>query len=174
MPLYVNAISLAEKLRTPRDQVSFLQRHRILPSSYTCPDCNLTCEEAKLKHGRNYFYFHCPGCNAQTSVRFVCCCCCCFLFCLICFLQDRNHSFWKGDHVENICSHGLLLCGDDTYSPTTDPRGRSAMWRGWRVRVEHWDKDQLCHNSFLPQDIQVWIFVYSHCRFKFQRINVLL
>ena len=93
MPLYVNAIYLAEKLRTPKDQVSFLQRHRILPSSYTCPDCNLTCEEAKLKHGRNYFYFHCPGCNAQTSLRFVCCCC--FLFNLF-FCRTGTILFGKG------------------------------------------------------------------------------
>ena len=52
-----------------------LQSHRILPSAYTCPECNLTCNEAKLKHGANYFHFHCPGCNAQTSLRLL-------LFCL--------------------------------------------------------------------------------------------
>ena len=71
MPLNINAISLAEKLRSPADQVSFLQSRRILPKTYTCPDCQLTCEKAKLKPGTNYFYFHCPGCNSQTSLRLV-------------------------------------------------------------------------------------------------------
>ena len=39
MPLGVNAISLAEKLRTPEDQILELQRHHVLPTSYTCSVC---------------------------------------------------------------------------------------------------------------------------------------
>ena len=42
----LNAIALADRLRSPDDQVSFLQEHRILQHAYTCPDCDLTTEEA--------------------------------------------------------------------------------------------------------------------------------
>ena len=34
MPLGVNAISLAEKLRTPEDQILELQRHHVLPNFF--------------------------------------------------------------------------------------------------------------------------------------------
>ena len=50
----LNAIALADRLRSPDDQVSFLQEHRILPHAYTCPDCDLTTEEVKLKPGTWY------------------------------------------------------------------------------------------------------------------------
>ena len=67
----LNAIALADRLRSPDDQVSFLQEHRILHHAYTCPDCDLTTEDVKLKSGTNYWYFNCNGCNSQTSLRSV-------------------------------------------------------------------------------------------------------
>ena len=67
----LNALALADRLRSPKDQVSFLQEHRILPHAYTCPDCDLTTEEVKLKPGTSYWYFNCTGCNSQTSLRLV-------------------------------------------------------------------------------------------------------
>ena len=134
MPLYVNDIFLAEKLRT-YNEASFLQSHRILPSANTCPECNLTCKEAKLKHGTNYFYFHCcPGCSAQTSLTLL-------LFLLFClswsfagpepFFLTRE-SCWKPLlwWSKSLLRWHWLWVSD---SPTIDSRGGSAMWWWWWV-----------------------------------------
>ena len=35
------AISLADKLRSPEDQVKYLQKNRIFPTSFNCPACDI-------------------------------------------------------------------------------------------------------------------------------------
>ena len=39
-----NAISVADKLRSPEDQVEYLQKNRIFPTSFNCPACDIVCE----------------------------------------------------------------------------------------------------------------------------------
>ena len=79
-----------------------------VPSAYTCLECNMTCEEAKL--GQTIFIFTVLA--ATLRLVWGCCCFCCFV--KFDLLQDRNYSSWQGNHVENLCSDGLILCGDDT------------------------------------------------------------
>ena len=69
MVLGVNAITLAEQLRTPEDQVARLQQLRVLPVSHTCPTCNITTDSVKRREGTKYFYFWCSGCKSSTSIR---------------------------------------------------------------------------------------------------------
>lgn len=64
-----NAISLADKLRSPEDQVEYLQKNRISPISFNCPACDIVCERVKRKSGTNYFYFRCPNCHLERSIR---------------------------------------------------------------------------------------------------------
>ena len=71
MPLSVNAISLAYKLKSSEDQVHFLQQNGILPTSHTCSTCGVTCDKVTCRKGTNYFYFRCPGCKVETSIRYV-------------------------------------------------------------------------------------------------------
>ena len=71
MPLGVNAISLAEKLRTPEDQILELQRHHVLPTSYTCPSCKVTTQKLEVEAKSNYHYFRCAGCKSRTSLRYL-------------------------------------------------------------------------------------------------------
>ena len=37
----INAISLADKLRRPEDQVNCLQKNRIFPTSFNCRACDI-------------------------------------------------------------------------------------------------------------------------------------
>ena len=87
MPLGVNAISLAEKLRTQEDQVLELQRHRILPTSYTCSTCQVTTQKVEVDPKSNYHFFRCAGCKSKTSLRyvlyFVCLFVCLFVFTIV-------------------------------------------------------------------------------------------
>ena len=39
-----NAISLAYKLRSPEDQVNYLQKNRIFITSFNCLVCDIVCE----------------------------------------------------------------------------------------------------------------------------------
>ena len=71
MPLGVNAISLAEKLRTTEDQILELQRHHVLPNSYTCPSCKVTTQKLEVEAKSNYHYFRCAGCKSRTSLRYL-------------------------------------------------------------------------------------------------------
>ena len=152
MSFNVNAIALAYRVRTLEEQVSFLQRHRILPTSYTCPDCNITCDEAKLKTGTSYFYFHCPGCKSKTSIRWLCYNA---LVIYVNVIQDWYHSFWKRNHAADFCAPSVLLRCNSVDPSTVDPWGGSWMgWCGW-LSVVNWDQDQHSYHRFLPQDIQV-------------------
>ena len=69
MVLGVNAITLAEQLRTPEAQVAMLQQLRVLPLSRTCPTCSITTDSVMRREGTNYFYFWCSGCKSSTSLR---------------------------------------------------------------------------------------------------------
>jgi len=69
MVLGVNAITLADQLRTPEAQVKMLQGLQVLPTSHTCTTCNTTTKEVRRKRGTKYFYFRCNGCRCQTSIR---------------------------------------------------------------------------------------------------------
>ena len=42
-----NVISLADKLRSPEDQVNYLQKNRIFPTSSNCPACDIVFERVK-------------------------------------------------------------------------------------------------------------------------------
>ena len=48
------AISLADKLRSPEDQVEYLQKNRIFPTSFNCPACDIGCERVNWKSGTNF------------------------------------------------------------------------------------------------------------------------
>ena len=70
MALRVNAISLADRLRTREDQILELQRHRILPTSYTCSKCRITTQKVEVDPKSNYHFYRCAGCKSKTSLRF--------------------------------------------------------------------------------------------------------
>ena len=42
-----NVILLAGKLRRPEDQVNYLQKNRIFPTSFNCPACDIVFERVK-------------------------------------------------------------------------------------------------------------------------------
>ena len=42
-----NVISLADKLRSPEDQVNYLQKNWIFPTSFNCPACDIVFERVK-------------------------------------------------------------------------------------------------------------------------------
>ena len=44
-----NVILLADKLRSPEDQVNYLQKNRIFPTSFNCPACDIGCERVNWK-----------------------------------------------------------------------------------------------------------------------------
>ena len=46
-----NAISLADKLRSPEDQVNYLQKNQIFPTSFNCPACDIVFEQVNWKRG---------------------------------------------------------------------------------------------------------------------------
>ena len=71
MPLGVNAIALAEKLSTQEDPILELQKHWILPTSYTCPNCEVTTEKVEVEAKSNYHYFRCSCCKSRTSLRYL-------------------------------------------------------------------------------------------------------
>ena len=56
-----NVISLADKLRSPVDQVNYLQKNQIFPTSFNCPACDIVFERVNWKRGINFFYFRCPN-----------------------------------------------------------------------------------------------------------------
>ena len=64
-----NAISLADKLRSPEDQVNYLQKNRIFITSFNCLVCDIVCERVNWKSGTNYFYFRCPNYLLERSIR---------------------------------------------------------------------------------------------------------
>ena len=48
MNFHENAISLvADNLRAPEDQVEYLQKNRIFPTSFNCPACDIGCERVQ-------------------------------------------------------------------------------------------------------------------------------
>ena len=134
-----------------------------VPSAYTCLECNMTCEEAKL--GQFFFIFTVLA--ATLRLVWGCCCFCCFV--LFHLLQDRNYSSWQGNHVENLCSDGLILCGDDTIIMTVT----LSQWL-----INNWFTRWICNvvmmvgicwalvprpqHSFATRFLGD-IFVYSHC-----------
>ena len=71
MPLDVNAIALAEKLRTQEDQILELQKHGILLTSCTCPNCEVTSEKVEVEAKSNYHYVRCSCCKSRTSLRYL-------------------------------------------------------------------------------------------------------
>ena len=42
-----NVILLADKLRSPEDQVNYLQKNQIFPTSFNCPACDIVFERVK-------------------------------------------------------------------------------------------------------------------------------
>ena len=64
-----NAISLADKLRSPEDLVNYLQKNRIFITSFNCLACDIVCERVNWKSGTNYFYFRCPNYLLERSIR---------------------------------------------------------------------------------------------------------
>ena len=52
-----NVISLADKLRSPEDQVNYLQNNWIFPTSFNCPACGIVFERVNWKSGTNYRVF---------------------------------------------------------------------------------------------------------------------
>ena len=47
MNFHENVILLADKLRSPEDQVNYLQKNRIFPTSFNCPACDIVFERVK-------------------------------------------------------------------------------------------------------------------------------
>ena len=64
-----NAISLADKLRSPEDQVTICKKYQISITSFNCLACDIVCERVNWKSGTNYFYFRCPNYLLERSIR---------------------------------------------------------------------------------------------------------
>ena len=64
-----NAISLADKLRSPEDQVNYLQKNWIFITSFNCLVCDIVWERVNWISGTNYFYFRCPNYLLERSIR---------------------------------------------------------------------------------------------------------
>ena len=158
MPLGVNAISLAEKLRTPEDQILELQRHHVLPTSYTCPSCKVTTQKLEVEAKSNYHYFRCAGCKSRTSLRYL------FviltwhvLICvqlqtsMVCLFKDGHASLWEEDRDAVFSVDCLLLCGLLSHPRTAHPRDWFVLLQ-WQVQVEHGEQDQHPDSGFIPWD----------------------
>ena len=64
-------LSLGDRIRTPEQQVEFLQEVRILPTSQYCEKetCMAPSDNLKRRPGTKYFYCECNTCHRQTSIR---------------------------------------------------------------------------------------------------------
>ena len=71
MPRRYNLLSLGDRIRTPEQQVEFLQEVRILPTVQFCDKetCMAPCGNLKGRPGTKYFYCECNTCHRQTSIR---------------------------------------------------------------------------------------------------------
>ena len=118
-----NAISLAYKLRSPEDQVNYLQKYRIFITSFNCLACDIVCERVNWKSGTNYFYFRCPNYLLERSIRQS------VLFgenfflkpCLVLMIQSQewNSSSWQEDRDAHICPNCVSLTLADGYFKTS-------------------------------------------------------
>ena len=79
-------------------------------------------------------------------------------------MQDRNYSSWQGNHVENLCSDGLILCGDDTVIMTVTHQQlihevdlQCGDDGGYMLSTGTKNTTFFCHRILGD------IFVYSHC-----------
>ena len=118
-----NAISLADKLRSPEDQVNYLQKNRIFITSFNCLVCDIVCERVNWKSGTNYFYFRCPNYLLERSIRQS------VLFgenfflkpCLVLMIQSQEwySSSWQEDRDAHICPNCVSLTLADGYFKTS-------------------------------------------------------
>ena len=65
----LNLVKLHDQIRTSEQQVDFMQKYGILNTSHTCSVCDLVTTTVKRRPGTEYFYFECPKCHKQSSIR---------------------------------------------------------------------------------------------------------
>ena len=58
-----------DEVRTPENQVEFLQKLGIINTTHHCNICNIEVTNIKKRPGTKYFYLECTNCHTQTSIR---------------------------------------------------------------------------------------------------------
>ena len=65
----INYGKLVSKLKSDKDQITFLQEHGIFHSSVNCEGCGKVLGDLKKHSTKKYYYFHCQQCKKMVSIR---------------------------------------------------------------------------------------------------------